>query len=208
MSDEDALRQRLAEQDAQVKELRARLQGEVGTMKRLVEIATLLNSTLELDPLLRAIMGAAAELLRADSSSLLLIDEETGDLFFQIVTDDPKQKIEQQRVPAGQGIAGWVAVNAQPLAVDDPASDPRHYQAIDQASGLETRNLLAVPLVVKDRVIGVAEAINKQGAPGFSSGDLELAVALASQAAVAIDNARLYVRLADAVAASGLSSRL
>jgi GAF domain-containing protein len=116
--------------------------------------------------------------------------------------------VVKYRVPPGQGIAGWVVENTKPLVIDNPSEDPRFYGTIDKSIGFETRDILAVPLIVKDRVIGVVEVINKKDAPGFSQKDLELAVALTNQASVAIDNTRMYARLADAVVTSRLSYRL
>ena len=96
---------------------------------------------------------------------------------------------------------------ASPPSVDDPASDARFYGGIDEQSGFQTRNLLAVPLRTKEKVIGVVEIINKRDG-GFTQDDVRVASALADQAATAIDNARLYARLADAVVTSRMSYRL
>ena len=180
---------------------------EVGALKRIIEITGLLNSTLNVDELLQLIMSSAAELLDAETSSLLLVDEETGDLVVNVATGEPGERIAQQRVPAGHGIAGWVLEHDEATVVDDPRKDARFFAGMDQASGFETRNLLALPLRVRDRTIGVVEVINKREGK-FSDSDTELAGALANQAAIAIDNARLYARLADAVVTSRMSYRL
>jgi GAF domain-containing protein len=189
-------------------ELRRRLEDEVGTLNRLIQVTTVLNSTLNLQDLLQLIMDSATDLLNAETSSLMLVDEETGELTFDVATGEPGREVVKYRVPPGQGIAGWVVQNAQPLQIDDPKSDPRFYDRIDKSINFETRNILAVPLQVKDRVIGVVEVINKKGAPSFTQKDTELATALTNQASVAIDNTRMYARLADAVVTSRLSYRL
>lgn len=189
-------------------ELSNRLEEEVGTLNRLIQVTTMLNSTLNLQDLLQLIMDSASDLLNAETSSLMLVDEETGELTFDVATGESGQEVVKYRVPPGQGIAGWVVQNAQPVVIDDPRNDPRFYNRIDKSIGFETRNILAVPLQVKDRVIGVVEVINKKGAPSFSQKDLELATALTNQASVAIDNTRMYARLADAVVTSRLSYRL
>jgi len=198
----------VAELQQQVEELQRQLQEEVGTLNQLIQVTTQLNSTLNLNELLQLIMTSAAELLHAETSSLMLVDEETQELTFEVATGEPGQEVVKYRVPPGQGIAGWVVENAKPLVIDNPSEDPRFYGTIDKSIGFETRNILAVPLIVKDRVIGVVEVINKRDAPGFSQKDLELAVALTNQASVAIDNTRMYARLADAVVTSRLSYRL
>jgi GAF domain-containing protein len=189
-------------------ELRRRLDEEVGTLNRLIQVTTMLNSTLNVQDLLQLIMNSASDLLNAETSSLMLVDEETGELTFDVATGESGQEVVKYRVPPGQGIAGWVVQNGQPLMIDDPKSDPRFYNRIDKSINFETRNILAVPLQVKDRVLGVVEVINKKDAPKFSQKDLELATALTNQASVAIDNTRMYARLADAVVTSRLSYRL
>jgi GAF domain-containing protein len=110
-------------------------------------------------------------------------------------------------VSAGEGIAGWVAANDETAVVEDPASDPRFYHGVDERTGFETRNLIAAPMRTRERVIGVVEIINKRSGP-FVDRDVEVASALAGQAGIAIDNARLYSRLAEAIVASRLSYRL
>lgn len=191
----------------EVEELRRRLDEEVAKRDRLVEVAGLLSSTLKLEQLLVLITEAAAELLDAETSSLLLLDDETGELIVDIATGEIGRDVVQKRVPPGVGIAGWVVENGEPLVVDAPRDDPRFYGEIDAKSGFETKSIVAVPMRTKERVIGVLEVINKR-AGEFGEDDVKLTSALAGQAATAIDNARLYSRLADAVLTSRLSYRL
>jgi phosphoserine phosphatase RsbU/P len=167
-----------------------------------------LNSLLNLPDLLQAIMVSATELLGAETSSLMLLDEEANELTFEVATGETGEELKNLRVPADHGIAGWVLRHDQPAVVDDVASDPRFYEQIDHASGFTTRSLLAVPLKSRERTIGVVEVINKQSEGRFSRRDEEVAVALAAQAALAIENARLYRKLADAVVESRMSYRL
>ena len=115
---------------------------------------------------------------------------------------------EDEAVVEGHQELDQVVQHAEPVIIDNPGEDERFYDRLDRATNFETRNMLAVPLMVKDRVIGVVEIINKQNASGFGQKDLELAVALTNQASVAIDNTRMYARLADAVVTSRLSYRL
>jgi GAF domain-containing protein len=192
--------------DQEIAELRSQLDEEVGRLNRLIETAQQLNSTLNLDELLTLIMNSAADLLGAETSSLLLLDDETGELTVEVATGEPAPAVEKQRVPAGVGIAGWVVENEEPLIVGRPQEDARFYGGIDEKSGFQTRNLLAVPLRTKERVIGAVEVINKREGE-FDEKDVSLATALANQAATAIDNTRLYARLADAVVTSRLSYR-
>jgi len=176
--------------------------------RRLVQVATKLSSTLNLDELLQMIMTSAAELLGAETSSLLLVDEQTGELVFEVVAGGPAVDLAGMRVPGGQGIAGWALEHREAALVADPATDSRFFSEVGTSTGFVTRNLVAVPLLVKDKAIGVVEVINKLGDEGFNPLDVEIAQALASFAAVAIDNASLYARLADAVVTARLSYRL
>lgn len=208
MPDTAELEQQVAVRDQEILRLRHQLEDEVGRLSRLIEVTRTLNSTLNLHELLQLIMAAATELLHAETSSLLLVDEETGELTFEVATGEPGQEVVKLRVPPGQGIAGWVVQHGEPVVTDRPRDDPRFYDQIDKSIGFETRKLLAAPLTVKDRVIGVVEVINKPDGSAFSEKDLDVAMSLASQASVAIDNARLYARLTDAVVTSRLSYRL
>ena len=208
MSGEQDPKVHLAEQERQLAELRRQLEDHVAALRRVIDITALLNSTLELDKLLQLIMRSAAELLQAESGSLLLVDEDSGDLSFEVVTRAGDEDLVKTRVPAGHGLAGWVVENARPLMVENPGEDPRFYPGIDEASGFTTRNVVALPLKVRDRVIGVVEVVNKRDEQPFTEWDRDLALALADQAAIAIENARLYGRLADAVIASRMSYRL
>jgi len=171
----------------------------------LVETSVRLNSMLNLPELLRAIVGSATELLQSESGSLMLLDEEANELTFEVATGED---IKHLRVPADQGIAGWVIQHGEMANVDDVPNDPRFYDQIDRLSGFSTRSMLAVPLKLRDRAIGVIELMNKQNGPSFNERDQDLATALAAQAAVAIENARLYQKLADAVVEARLSYRL
>jgi GAF domain-containing protein len=174
-------------------------------LKRLIEIATQLNATYNSDELLQLILAATTELTDATTSSLLLLDEETNELVFSVSTGDPE--LEGRRMPADRGIAGTALKSGEPLLIDDAANDDRFYSAVDEKVGTDTRNLLAVPLMLKERAIGVLEAVNRrEGA--FTQDDVDIATGLAALAAVAIDNASMYARLADAVVTARLSYRL
>lgn len=191
-----------------VADLERELAEERRARQALVETSVRLNSLLNLPELLQTIMASATDLLGAETSSLMLLDEETNELTFEVATGEAGQEVKQLRVPADQGIAGWVLQHKAPAVVGDVATDPRFYGRIDQSSGFQTRSMLAVPLMIRDHTIGVVEVINKQGDQPFGDRDQDIATALAAQAAVAIDNARLYQKLADALVESRMSYRL
>jgi len=205
---ETVLEHQIAEQARDIAELRRQLNQEIDRLQQLIHVLTRLNSSQSLTDLLELIMSAGMDLVHAESGSLMLVDEETNELTFEVATGTPGRTIAKYRIPPGQGIAGWVVDHAKPVAIDNPGADPRFYDRMDKVGGFTTRSILAVPLIVQDRVIGVVEMVNKVGAPGFDHGDLELALAFATQASIAIDNARIRARLAGHIDAHRLLYRL
>jgi len=188
--------------------LERELEAEREARRGLVNASVSLNSLLSLPELLAAIMRTATDLMNAETSSLMLLDETTNELTFEVATGDPAAEVAQMRVPADRGVAGWVMKNKKPALVEDVQKDERFYAQIDRASGYKTKSMLAVPLDIRGRIIGVVEMINKRDGSGFTERDQEIASALAAQAAVAIENARLYLKLADALVESRRSYRL
>jgi phosphoserine phosphatase RsbU/P len=174
----------------------------------LIDSSVRLNSMFNLPELLETIMKTAADLLDAGAASLLLYDEAKKELTFDVAVGDSADQVKTLRMPADKGIAGWVLQNQKPAVVGEARKDKRFSDSIDRALGLTTHSLLAVPLNSRDRAIGVIEVINKKTKTGFSARDLEVASAFAAQAAVAIDNAHLYEKLADTVVQSRMSYRL
>lgn len=147
-------------------------------------------------------------LLDAETSSLMLLDEDSEELVIEVATGDVGDSVAKTRIPAGAGIAGWTLAHREPAVIDDPLSDGRYFSGVADAVGFQTRNMIAVPLLTKDRAIGVVEVINKRDDAGFTPRDVEVAQALAALAAIAIDNASLYAQLAVAVVTARMSYRL
>lgn len=161
----------------------------------LSEIGRALGSTLDLSQLLQETMQQAMAVMQAQASSLMLLDTETNELVYEIVHGTKRDQLRQFRMPVTEGIAGWVARTGQPLIVNDPHADPRFNRNVDRNTGFLTRSILCVPLQIKGRTIGVLQVLNKPSDSGFDEEDLELLRTLASQAAIAIENARLYRNL-------------
>jgi signal transduction histidine kinase len=155
------------------------------------DVARTLSSTLHLDEVLTRIMEEVDGLLNVEAGSLLLSDQETGNLVFQIALGDKAAEVKPFQVPKGQGIAGEVALTGKPLMVADTKRDTRHFKKLDKEIDFYTRNILCVPLILHDQVIGVLEVMNKR-VGDFNQQDLELLNSVASYAAIAIDNARLH----------------
>ncbi len=166
--------------------------------KRLVllsKLGRILNSTLDHREVRRRAMEAATQLMRAEVGSLLLIDGEKQQLYFEVALGDKEETVKTITLGMGEGIAGWVAKNGKPLIVNTPGRDPRFYKGVDERTEFKTRNIICVPVKVKDKVIGVLEAVNKKHGEKFDREDLSLFVSLADQVAIALDNARLYEEL-------------
>ncbi len=168
------------------------LQQKVATLQALRDVARTLSLELNLRPLLDMIMGSAADLLQATASSLLLMDRETGELVFDVVSGGGGTLLEQRRMSASAGIPGWVITHQQPLIVNDAGHDPRVRRDIAESVAFPLKAIIAVPMIARGRIIGVLEVLNKRSGQDFTQDDLDLLCALAAQAAVAIENARLY----------------
>jgi len=144
-----------------------------------------------LPALLQEIMESAKIVMQAEESSLCLYDGEDDKLYFHIVTGDKGEILKQHAVAMGQGLTGWVAKHRESLLIHDCYKDPRFNPEYDRRTDFVTRSMVCVPLVHKEKLIGVMEAVNKRGGEPFSSFDLQLFETLAGQCAVAIENARL-----------------
>ncbi|MBI4668926.1 MAG: GAF domain-containing sensor histidine kinase [Elusimicrobia bacterium] len=161
----------------------------------LLETNRLLSSKLELADLVRSIMEMASRVMKVEAGSALLLDEKKNELYFDVAIGGAGEKIKGARLPVGRGIAGWVAQEGKAAIVNDVTKDSRWKPDLAGKHGFETKNILACPLQVKGRIIGVVEAINKKDGSQFNVVDLKLFEAFASQAAVAIENARLFAGL-------------
>ena len=161
-------------------------------LQTLLEVSRLLASTLELDEILDILMSRAGAMIGCEGTSLLLLDPTGKYLEFAVAKGDKGKALKEHRLPMGAGVAGWVAQHGRPLLVKDVREEPRFFAGCDQETGFETRSLMAAPLYVRDRVIGVIEAVNSTRPDGFEEEDLAFFAPFANYAAIAIENARLY----------------
>lgn len=176
-------------------EITAHLENKVAILRRLTEISAVLNSTLDIEPLLGKIMDAAAEITNAEAASVLLWDETRRELRFAATnTSQDANSLIGQFVPPTGSIAGTAMSENRIVQVDDAASDPRHFGGVDEAAEFQTRTLLAGPMMSKDRHIGVLEVVNKRQLPWTEDDHYYLSI-LAAQAAVAIESAQLVTAL-------------
>jgi signal transduction histidine kinase len=166
-------------------------------MKVLNDISSRLASEFEnLDALLLVITESAVEILRGEAGSLLLREELSGDLIFQLAVGGSGQELVGSRIPAGSGIAGTVVQTGKHMIVNDTQQDTRWFGEVNKGRTerrqFATRAILAVPLTTRAGVIGVLEVINKKDGTAFIEDEVNLLNAFAGQAAVAIENARLF----------------
>jgi GAF domain-containing protein len=153
--------------------------------RRLIEISRDLASTLDLDVLLERIVRAAAEVSNSEAASILLYDNLTRQLFFQVATDLDEPTLRGVVVPLNGSIAGWIVLNRKAVRITNAQEGPRFYGKVDQMTGRPTQSLLGIPLITKNKVVGVLEALNK-GKGKFTEGDESMLSVLGAQAAVAI----------------------
>ena len=160
-----------------------------------MELAMVLNSSLNQRQIRQKAMEAVTSLLDAEVGSLLLVDDKTKDLFFEVALGEKEERVKQMRLKMGEGIAGWVAANDQPALINDVQNDPRYFRRAQTITNFITRNMLCVPVRSKGMVVGVLQAINKKGEGLFTDEDLENCWALSNQVAMALENAHLYAEL-------------
>ncbi|MFW5727143.1 MAG: sigma 54-interacting transcriptional regulator [Spirochaetia bacterium] len=169
-------------------------------LKTLIEINTLINSDFQDGrTLLTRILESATRLTDGESSSLLLVDNENNKLYFEIALGPKGPAVKRFTLNMGEGIAGWVAQNNTSLIVNDVDRDKRYYSDISEKIGYPTDTILAVPMRIKDKCIGVIEIINKKKNSSFTNEDLQWLEIFAGQAALTIQNAKEYQKVQNEV---------
>jgi signal transduction histidine kinase len=166
-------------------------------LARLIEVSVTLNSTLNLDELLRFIILTATEILDCESVSILLYDEKQEQLFFAAATGSDPKRLSETPVPLENSLAGTIFRENKIISLSDVQNDTRHYAMVSRNVDFKVHNILGVPMRIKDKPTGVLEARNKREG-NFDESDADILSVIASQAAVAINNARLVKALQDA----------
>lgn len=163
----------------------------IAEVTTLNQISQSMTSTLDLHETLAIVANHAHRLLGVEAASVILYDEKTDDLWFGAASGKGADFIQGKRLARGRGIVNWVIRHGKPLVVLDASQDPRFFADWDLETGFTTRSILCVPLQSKGQTIGAIEAINKTCGL-FDEEDLSLLTSMASSAAIAIENARLY----------------
>jgi transcriptional regulator with GAF, ATPase, and Fis domain len=187
-----AAREVIARQQSEIDTLRSQLSDQqfVRELKQAVVVASAasaITAPITHSHLLELIVQTSMHVTSAKQAALFLIDEETQELRFETTIGPHAAQIRSLRVPLGHGIAGLVAQTGEPMVVTDADRDPRQAADIARAAGYTPKNILCVPLVYGDRIIGALEMMDKQGAHSFAASDIETLGFFAKQAAVAIE---------------------
>lgn len=183
------------ESDSVVKIVDDSVQDDGSGSNLFTEIAKKASSVSKVSSLINHTVRITKEILNASASSVLLVDEEKRELFFEFADGDAGSVLKKVRVGIESGIAGWVACHGRPIIVNDVARDHRFYKGVDRTTGFTTKSIMCAPLIVRNKVIGVIEVLNKLDGSDFTEQDLETLEAVAATAALAIDNLRIYGEL-------------
>ncbi len=170
-------------------------QNMVRLLAGVLEVARITGREIEIDEVIKNFISSTKELLEVEAVSVILIDEETGDLYFREAVGEGSDKVKEIKIPRGHGIAWFVVNTGESVVVNDVEKDPRFYSGVDKKAKYKTRNLMAVPLMSVGRTIGVVEAINKISSDRFSDKDLRVLELVAKQIAMHISNALLYAKV-------------
>jgi len=169
---------------------------EIEKIAKILEIFSLLTSSIQIEDLLKLIIDNATNVIAAEASSLLLFDDNKENLYFYIVTGEKRDEIHryQYELKPGQGIAGWVAKYGSPLIVNNVDEDPRFYPDISKEIHFKTTNILCTPLLIDNEVIGVIELLNKIDGL-FNEEDLLLLTAFSKQCSILIQQKKMFHQL-------------
>jgi len=168
---------------------------ESDRLKACLEVGKLLTSTLNLRGILELIMTKVSQFTAADNWSLLLKDQETGELTFEIAVGIDDHVVKGVRLAPGEGIAGYVAETGEAVFQEDVNDDARFNKNIDLKTGFTTRSIVCIPLTVRGNILGVMEIINIRDMENFREKDLPVLMGLADYAAIAIENSRNFAHI-------------
>lgn len=161
------------------------------------EISKALTSSLDLQDILVKIMEKVKDMTKAEAWSILLLDEDTGELVFDKTAGRKSKRIQKFRLKVGEGIAGWVAQEGVPVIVPDVSKDTRFLGKIDIAIHFKTKSLMCVPIKSNDQILGVIEIVNKTTGEPFKKEDLDLLLRLVDEIAIAIERTSLYQKMTE-----------
>ncbi len=164
------------------------------------EVGGVITSTLDLPAVLNLIMVKAVELLAAEAGSLVLVDLDSGELVFEVTAGPGSADLVGTRLPFGTGIVGSVVQEGTPVIIKDARTDQRWYKDMDDRTGFITSSVLCVPMISRGITIGALQLLNRRDGGPFDEDDARLLTAFAANAAVSIENARLFTQTDQALA--------
>jgi diguanylate cyclase (GGDEF)-like protein len=181
------------------------LQRRNDELATLVEIGKTLTSTLAREDVLNVIMEKVSLLLRSKTWSLLLTDEATGDLIFEIAVSAGNTDLKGVRLAKGEGVAGRVATSGEPLLISDIQNTPYFSARVDQITSQKSRSILCVPLKNRDRILGVIELVNAGDERLFDETDLPILTTIADYVAIAIENSQYFEKINELIITDDLT---
>lgn len=188
---------RLTDENRDLKDELQVLRTSVRALSTLQDIIQRITPTTDVLVLLDDLLASAVAVVGASDGSLLLLDEDSGEMVFAVVHGEARDRLSGYRLPPGKGIAGWVTENKRPLFLTSVRDDSRWYPKIDESFGFHTRSLAAVPLLDGDRVLGALEAITKNYDREFTDVDEDLLMIVGHLASVALSRAETYTEDAE-----------
>src|SRR5215216_2288226 len=166
-------------------------------LERLLEVVRGLTTAPDLESFLQTVINEATELTNSELSSILEYDEAAEELRFLAMHWFQRDLLRPMGVPLEGSAAGWVYRRGQPLIIQDPKMDQRHFKVVDRVTKHETSSLVAVPLMVRGEVVGVLEALNKKDHAHYTEEDLTILETLGALAAQAMQNFSLQKKVRD-----------
>lgn len=177
---------RLREENRALRQQLDTVRSYIHSLNDLYDLSCSLDENTDVVGFLAEVLAASLESVGSYDGSLLLVDDATGELVFAVVQGQARKRLQGYRLPAGEGIAGWVLEQGKPRIVEDARLDPFFYPAVDQEMDFFTRTMTCVPLMDGDRRLGVIEAVNKTTNQLFTETDLDFLVVLAAMVSQAL----------------------
>ena len=169
----------LKRENSDLKDENSRLWKVIGELNELQCNLQVFSTSSDILKMVMDILVIALEAVNSENGSILLLDDESDELVFVAVVGLRSEELTGYRIPAGSGIAGWVKTHKKSALVTDVRKDDRWISAVDQSIGFHTRSLIAVPLILEDRVLGVMEVVNSMTEDHFNNADLDLLLLVA-----------------------------
>lgn len=185
--------------------LKGELRTRTSELSHVLDIGKELASSFDLPKVLGKIMERMCLMTGAESWAVMLVDDADNELVLQSAKGLSAKAARSLRLKIGEGIAGWCAEDREPKLISDTGKEKRFSKTVDKVTGIRARSLMAVPILSRDKLLGVIELINKNGDAPFSKEDLQLVTRLLDQVAIAIERAVMYQKMADLVITDDLT---